>query len=81
MVGEVFGQILRELRKEKGYSQERLAELCDLHDRYVSMLERNLRQPTVTTIFKIAEALDMEASELIMMMEKRIKELEESGKK
>lgn len=76
MVVETFGNILRELRKEKKLSQEKLAELCDLHDRYISFLERGIKQPTVTTIFKIAKALNIPASEIIKMMEDKMKENE-----
>lgn len=76
MIIQAFGSILREIRVEKHISQERLAEYCDLDRTFVSMLERGVRQPTVTTIFKIAKAFDMPASELIKLTEKRVSELE-----
>mgnify|MGYP000188352887 CR=1 FL=1 len=56
---EAFGQILKQLRKEKGFSQEKLAELCDLDRTYISMLERGKRQPTLTTIYVIGKVLDV----------------------
>ena len=73
VVAKIFGEILRDLRIKNGLSQEKLAELFDLHDRYISFLERGLRQPTVTTVFKIANALHITASEIIKQMEDRIK--------
>ena len=53
MVIEIFGKVLREMRDENQISQEKLAEYCDLDRTYISLLERGLRQPTITTIFKL----------------------------
>lgn len=72
MIVEVFGKVLRELRTEKGLSQEKLAEYCDLDRTYISLLERGHRQPTITTVFKIAKALEIKASELVKVVEKRL---------
>ncbi len=74
MVVEAFGEVLRDLRKQKGLSQEKLAELANLHDRHISFIERNLRTPSIIVVFQLAKALEMEASELIMLVEKRMKE-------
>ena len=72
MVISVFGKILRKLREGANLSQEKLAEYCDLDRTYISLLERGLRQPTITTIFKIAEALDISPSELVRKVEMEI---------
>lgn len=69
MIAEVFGKVLREIRLEKKISQEKLAEYCDLDRTYISLLERGKRQPTITTIFKLAEALQIEPSQLIKRVE------------
>lgn len=69
MVVEVFGNVLRELRESKQISQEKLAEYCELDRTYISLLERGLRQPTITTIFKLAKALQVKPSELIAKVE------------
>ena len=73
MVIEVFGKVLRELREARSLSQEKLAEYCDLDRTYISLLERGLRQPTITTIFKIAKALDISPSVFIEMVEVKVK--------
>ena len=65
MIVEVFGKVLRELREAKQLSQEKLAEYCELDRTYISLLERGLRQPTITTIFKLAKALNITPSQLI----------------
>ena len=69
MVISAFGKVLRKLREKQNLSQEKLAEYCDLDRTYISLLERGLRQPTITTIFKIAEALKMSPSEVIKQVE------------
>lgn len=74
MLVQLFGTILREIRTKRGISQEKLAEFCELDRTYISLLERGLRQPTLTTIFKLSEALEILPSELIGITEKRIKE-------
>lgn len=65
-----FGKILFGLRTEKALSQEALAAECELDRNYISLLERGLRQPTLTTIFKIAKALNMSPSSIITEVEK-----------
>ena len=70
-IEKVFGSVLKELRIEKGLSQEKLAEKSDLHKNYISLLETAQRQPTITTIFSIAKALGITATELINIVEKR----------
>ena len=74
MIVEIFGKVLREIRTENNISQEKLAELCDLDRTYISLLERGLRQPTITTIFKLARALDISPSSIIGLVENRVKE-------
>ena len=74
MIVEVFGKVLRELREGNNISQEKLAEYCDLDRTYISLLERGLRQPTITTIFKLSKALNISPSALIEKVELNIKE-------
>jgi transcriptional regulator with XRE-family HTH domain len=62
---KAFGVLLQEARKSKGISQEKLAELSDLHRTYISDLERGLRNPTLSTIVTLANALEVTASELL----------------
>ena len=69
-IGQIFGLVLKELRKQKKSSQSELANLAELDRTYISLLERGLRQPTIETIFKIAEALNTKASIIIQKIEK-----------
>jgi transcriptional regulator with XRE-family HTH domain len=60
-----FGARLQKIRKEKGHSQEQLAEISGLHRTYISSLERGSRNPTLATLYVIANALDMTISSLM----------------
>jgi transcriptional regulator with XRE-family HTH domain len=72
MIVGIFGTVLRELREKNNLSQEKLAEFCDLDRTYISLLERGLRQPTVTTLFRLAKALKIKPSDLIVMVEAKL---------
>jgi len=73
MIVSIFGTVLRELRENKKLSQEKLAEYCDLDRTYISLLERGLRQPTITTLFKLSDALNIKPSELVEMVNIKLK--------
>lgn len=60
-----FGDKVRELRKEKGLSQEELADKAGLHRTYIGMIERGEKNITLTNIEKIGKALNVEISELL----------------
>jgi transcriptional regulator with XRE-family HTH domain len=55
---------LRELRHEKGWSQERLAEEAGMHRTYLAGIERALRNPALENLVKLANALDITLSDL-----------------
>lgn len=73
MIIEAFKEILRELRVNNNLSQEKLAELCDLDRTYISLLERGMRQPTITTIFQLSKGLNISPSDFINMIEMKMK--------
>lgn len=62
-----FGNTIRKLREEKGWSQEKLAELANLHRNYVSSLERGERNVALINIIKLSEALKIKAHELLRL--------------
>ncbi|WP_339859597.1 helix-turn-helix transcriptional regulator [Thalassospira alkalitolerans] len=61
-----FGKRVRELRKARGYSQEAFAHECDIHRTYMGDVERGERNIALDNIVKIANALDIELSELFL---------------
>lgn len=70
MLSESFGKVLRQLRSEKGYSQESFGFEADLHRTYVSQLERGLKSPSLNILDRICKALGVTMSEFISMVEK-----------
>ena len=60
-----FGQRIREIRKGKNISQEELSFKADLHRTYIGMIERAEKNITLINIEKIANALDVNISELL----------------
>ncbi|HBT72004.1 MAG TPA: XRE family transcriptional regulator [Lysinibacillus sp.] len=64
-----IGTVLKRVRKSKKISQEELAHRSSLDRTYISMLERNIKQPTITTIFLLSEALEMKPSEFVQQLE------------
>lgn len=59
-----FGIRVRELRKERGYSQEAFADECGLHRTYVGAIERGERNVALDNIAKIAKALKVDVAKL-----------------
>lgn len=71
---KAFGEVLRKLRVEQNLSQDKLAELSHLDRTYISLLERGLRTPTISTLFSISNALNSSPSRIIKLVEKKINE-------
>jgi len=59
-----FGEKVRNLRKERGLSQEELSFRAELHRTYIGMIERAEKNITLINIEKIAKALNVEIKEL-----------------
>ena len=59
-----FGSTLRNLRDERGYSQEELAERAGLHRNYVGGVERGERNVALENIVKLAKALAVSPRDL-----------------
>lgn len=68
-----FGQALRRMRKAKGLSQEALALEAGIERNFVSLIELGRNQPSITTIFKLANALGVKPHELIIQAEDILK--------
>ena len=64
---------IKRIRKEKGISQEKLALKADVDRSYMSEVERNLANPSIEALVKIANALDVTPSELLELKKRVIK--------
>jgi transcriptional regulator with XRE-family HTH domain len=70
-VHRAFGQVLREYRKKANLSQEELAHRSGIDRTFVSLLERGLRQPSLSTILELSKVLGVAPSSLVNEVEKR----------
>lgn len=70
-LAEAFGVVVRELRINAGLTQEQLGFEAGIRRTFVSMLELG-QQPTLTTIFKLAPALDVTPAALIELVDRHI---------
>lgn len=66
---ERFGAVIRQLRKARGWSQERLAADASVNRSYMGEIERAHAIPTLATAEKLAQALEVALSELISRCE------------
>ena len=71
-VAQAFGKVLREVRLEAGLTQEPLGLEAGVRRTFVSLLELGEQQPTLTTIVKLADALNIKPSELVARAEKAL---------
>jgi len=60
-----FGRNVRRVRASLGLSQEGLAGRADIHRTYIGGIERGERNPTLTMIHRLAEALGVPPTELL----------------
>jgi transcriptional regulator with XRE-family HTH domain len=67
---QAFGDALRQLREERGLSQEAAALACGIDRAYFGRLERAVKVPTLTTVWKIADALGTRPSDLLVRAER-----------
>lgn len=61
----LFGNALRRLRTERGWSQERLAEAAGITLNYVGNLERGEQGPSLNILVRLARALETDVPALL----------------
>ena len=66
---EAVGQVIRELRTERRLSQEVLSGLAGMARTHLTMIENGTKQPNLETIWRLADALDIQPSELVRRIE------------
>ena len=69
--GQRFGDALRIMRKERGLSQEALAERAEMAADYLGFIERGENVPTLTIMLRLADALDVPPSRMLRTFDKR----------
>jgi transcriptional regulator with XRE-family HTH domain len=64
-----FGTVVREARKERGFSQEGFADHCGVHRTYMGLLERGRSNVTILTAQRVAKGLGLTMAELFGAVE------------
>ncbi len=60
-----LGKDIRELRRKRGFTQEKLAEFADLSVPYISHLERGTKTPSLAVLVRLAENLGVTVDRLL----------------
>mgnify|MGYP002755439649 CR=1 FL=1 len=69
---ELVGRVIQGVREKKGLSQEVVSSFAEIGRTHLSAIERGQRKPTLETFYKISQALDIRASDLIKLIEKEM---------
>ena len=69
---QAVGIVIRKLRKKRGLSQEVLSGLAGIARTHLTMIEQGTKHPNLETVWRIAQAFDMTASDLIRAVEAEI---------
>jgi len=70
-LSDAFAAVLKRRRTARGLSKEALAQRAGLHQTYIGLLERGLRNPTIDTANSLARALGVSLSAMIAEAEKQ----------
>lgn len=65
----IVGENVRRIRQVKGLTQEQLADISGFSQQYISSLEHGRRNPTVITLYELAQALGVSHVELVQPSE------------
>ena len=71
---KLVGEVIAQFRKKKGISQEVISGLADIGRTHLSAIERGERKPTIETLYRIANALGVKMSDIVIGIEEAIGE-------
>ena len=69
MNNKEFGKVLKEIREEKKITQIHIAHQAEMDRAFISELENGKKQPSLFTVFRIAEVLGVKAWEIVRRMD------------
>jgi len=67
-----FGRTVRKARRDRDLSQEALADEAGLSAKHIGEIERANKDPRLTTVLKIARALELRSNELFLQFDERL---------
>jgi transcriptional regulator with XRE-family HTH domain len=65
-----FGKVIKQLRSDRGLSQEELADRAGVHRTYIGMIERAEKNITIENSYKLSKALKVPLSSIFLKIEK-----------
>jgi len=65
LLQQKIGNRIRELRESKGISQQNLAAICNFEKANLSRIEAGRTNPTISTLYKISQALEVKIADLV----------------
>ncbi len=65
----LLGRNIKKFREQKGYTQDKLAEVMNSSRDYIAKLETAIRKPSLNYIFRLATALEVTESQLLNFKE------------
>jgi transcriptional regulator with XRE-family HTH domain len=71
-IEKATGRELAFWRTKKGLSQEKLGFEADLHRTHISLIERGLRSPTISTVVRLCASLEIEPDKFIKLVMQRV---------
>lgn len=72
---KIVGRAISQFRNSKGISQEVLSGLADIGRTHLSAIERGERKPTLETLYRISNALDVKMSDIVREIENELKKM------
>lgn len=61
---QMIGARIKQIRTKKGFTQEELSERIEINPKYLSSIERGKENPTLNTLIRIAESLEVDLGEI-----------------
>ena len=68
-IKQMIGARIKELRTKKGITQEHLSERMEINPKYLSSIERGKENPTLNTLIKLSESLEVDLGEIFSFIE------------
>ncbi len=66
---QMIGGRIKDIRNRKGFTQEELAEKIDINPKYLSSIERGKENPTLNTLIKLSESLNVNLNDIFHQIE------------
>ena len=66
---QLIGARIKEVRNKKGLTQEQLSEKMEINPKYLSSIERGCENPTLNTLIKLSESLEVDLGEIFSFIQ------------